>query len=106
MGTSCTQKLVAPRRAIATDDVDFAIGIVQRRNQVVQQVEQARIKVTNISSAVVSQIVIECRQGFRHVGRAAPVHDVEPLVGVSMEKAKPVFGGCRSSSRSALRTSE
>src|SRR6516164_10680521 len=107
MGASGTQNFVAPKRAITTDYVDFASGIVQRRNQVVQQVEQARIKVTNISCAMVAKIVVKCCQRFRHVGRAAPVNDVEPLVGVSMEKAKPVFGGCGSGVfRSALITRE
>jgi hypothetical protein len=53
------QEFVAPGRTVAANHVDFTTGIAERRGQVVEQVEKARIEMTHISGTVVAQIMIE-----------------------------------------------
>ncbi len=50
---SMPQKLVAPRRAISADNIDLAIDVVTGRGQIVEQVEQAGIDVTDLTGAMV-----------------------------------------------------
>ena len=48
------QEFVAPRRAAAANHVDFTTGIAERRGQIVEKVEEAKIKMAYISSAVIA----------------------------------------------------
>jgi hypothetical protein len=44
-----------------------------------------------LSCTMIAEIVGELGQSFRQVILAAPINDIEPLVGVGVIKAKPVF---------------
>jgi hypothetical protein len=59
-----TQEFIAPWSAVPTDNVDLAAGIVQRRGQVVEQVEQVGIEMTYLSRTMVAEIVVERGQRF------------------------------------------
>jgi hypothetical protein len=48
------QEFIAPGRTVAANHIDFTTGIVERRGQVVEKVEQARIEMTHISGTVVA----------------------------------------------------
>ena len=91
VGAAGTQEFVAPGRAVSTDNVDLTAGIVQRRGQVVEEVEQVGIKMTYFSRAMVAEIVVELGQRFWYVIFATPVNDIESFIGMGMVKAKPVF---------------
>ena len=86
------QELIAPGRAISTDHVDLAAGVVQVNGEIGEQIEETRIEVMDVSGAVVAEKVIELVQGFREVGVAALVDDVEMLTGVSVIEAEPLLG--------------
>ena len=50
-----------------------------------------------LSRAMVAEIVVELGQRFWYVIFAAPVNNIESLIGVGVVKAKPVFrleGAC------------
>lgn len=86
-----TQEFVARWRAVSTDDIDLAAVIVNGRCQVVEQVEQVGIEMVHISRAAVAEVVVEFGQGFRQVTLAAPVDNIESLVGMGVVEAKAVF---------------
>jgi hypothetical protein len=56
-----------------------------------EQVEDARIIVVDISGAVVAQKIIESLKRFRDVLIALAIQDIQPLARVRMEKPQPVF---------------
>lgn len=88
---SVPQILVAPRRAVSTDDINLAIAVMKRSGQVVKQVEQARIKVVDITGAMIPKKAIQLRQGLLRVGVAPAIYEVESLAGVGMIEAQPIF---------------
>ena len=55
MRAAGTQEFVAPWRAVPTDNVDLAAGIVQGHSQFVEQVEQTGIEMTYLSSTMVAR---------------------------------------------------
>jgi hypothetical protein len=55
MRAAGTQEFVAPWRSVSANNVDLTAGIVQGRDQVVEQVEQVRIEVTYLSSTMVAE---------------------------------------------------
>ena len=69
------QEFVAPGRAVAADHIDLKIGIPQCGHQVVEQVEYAGIVFMNVARAVVPQITVQARQGFRIVAFPIAVSD-------------------------------
>ena len=85
------QEFVAPGRTGATNHIDFTTGIAERRRQVVEQVEEARIEMAHISGTVVAQIMVELVQRFGDVLITATIDDIQPLAGVSVIEVQPVF---------------
>src|ERR1700746_3617923 len=61
------EKFIAPRRAVAADDINLKIGIPERSGQVVQKIEHPRIALMNFAGAVVAQIAVLARPRFRVV---------------------------------------
>jgi len=56
------QEFVAPGRAVSTDHVDLAAGIVERRGKVVEQIKQMGIEMTYLSGTMVAEIMVELGQ--------------------------------------------
>jgi len=54
-----TQEFVAPWRTVAANHIDFTTGIAERRRQLVEKVEEARIEMAHISGTVVAQVMVE-----------------------------------------------
>ena len=84
------QELVAPRRAVAADDINLEIGIPEFGREVVQQVEHPRIIFMNLAGAVVAQIVVQLRQRFWIIAGAVTVDDIQTLASVSVKKMQAV----------------
>ena len=92
------QKFVAPGRTVAANHIDFTAGIAERRGQIVEQVEKMRIVMMHISGTVIAEKMVEFVQRCGNVLITATVDDIQPLVGVSVIEAEPVFasgGSCR-----------
>ena len=85
------QKFVAPGCTVAANHIDFTSGIAERRDQVVEKVEEARIEMADIFSTVIPQKIIELIQRFRNVLITAAIDDIQPLARVSVIEAEPVF---------------
>lgn len=85
-----TKKFVAPGRAVAADDVDFKIGIPECSRQVVEQVKYPRIIFMNLAGAMVAQITVQARQGFRIVAFPIAVDDGQTLASVGVEKMQTI----------------
>jgi len=53
------QEFIAPWRAVAANHIDFAIGIAERRGQVVEKIEEVGIEVAHISGTMIAQKMVE-----------------------------------------------
>src|SRR5689334_21590838 len=91
MRAAGTQEFVARWRAVSAKNVDVAAGIIHGRSQVIKQVEQVGIEMTYLSRAMIAEIMIDLGQCLRQISFAAPIYDIEPLVGVGVIKTEPVF---------------
>src|ERR1700729_2907251 len=85
------QEFVAPGRTVAANHIDFTTGIVERRGQVVDKVEEARIEMADISSTVVAQKMVEVVKRFGDVLITATIDDIQPLARVSVIEAEPIL---------------
>ena len=90
--TTSAQEFVAPGSTVAADHIDLTTGIAERRGQVVEKVEEARIEMTHISGAVIAQIMVELVERFGDVSITAAMNDIQPLTRVSVIEAEPVLG--------------
>src|SRR5580765_6121239 len=84
------QELIAPRRAVAADDINLEIRIPEFGREVVQQVEHPRIIFMNLAGAVVAQIMVQLRQRFWIIAGAVTVNDIQTLASVSVKKMQAV----------------
>jgi hypothetical protein len=85
-----TKPLIAPGRPVTADYVDFGVGTTQSGRQIVEQIEDARIVLMNIASAVIAKKVVELRKSRRIVAVAVAIDDVQVLAGVGVEEMKAV----------------
>lgn len=90
--TMSAEKFVAPRRAIAANDINFSIGPSNGSGQVVKEVEHSRIVVVNVTGAMIAKIFIESGQSFRNIKVTLPIDNVESFAGVRVEKVQAIFG--------------
>jgi len=74
------QIFIAPRRPVATDDVDLGIGPAQ-----------AGIIVMDVARAMISQEVIETIQCLGQILTVSAIHDVQSLAGVRVKEGEPRF---------------
>src|SRR5262249_36788352 len=88
---ACTQEFVAPWRAVPANHIDFTTGIPERSGKVVEKIEEARIEMPDISGTVVPQKMVEPLEGVGDVLITATIDDIQPLPGVRVIKAQPIF---------------
>ena len=93
VGAAGAEEFVGLRGAVAADHVDFTPRIVHRLGQVIQQVKQSGIEVMNIAGAVIAQKMVQPVERRGQIRIAAAIDDIQPLVGVGVIKAEPVFAG-------------
>ena len=74
---SGAEEVVAPRRAVAADDVDHAVRPAERGHQRMEHVEFLRIVAADVLGAVIAQEVVQLIQRARKVGVADAVYDVD-----------------------------
>ncbi len=84
------KEFVAPGRSLAADHINFKIGIPESGNQVVEQVEYPGIILMNFAGAVVAQITVQPRQGFRIVAVTVAVDDCQALSSVAVEEVQTI----------------
>src|SRR5215831_18130483 len=82
--------LVAPRRPVAANHVNFGGGPCQGNSKIMEQIQHPRIVLVNLASPVVTQIVIDPRQSTDIVHVPMTVLDVEPFPGVGVKETKAV----------------
>ena len=87
-----TEIVVAPRSAIAADDIDDAVGMAEAGHQIVEQIELPDVIVLDVSGAMVSEEVVELRDSFGNVVVANTVDDVDALTGVQVIQMQAVAG--------------
>jgi len=101
-GRASAEELVAPRAAIATDDVDFRAGTAERSGKIGEDVENVGIVMFDGASAVVPQEMVESLFSLRQKSVATAIGDINPLARVRMVEAKTVFLGGRMSRRGVV----
>jgi len=84
------EEFVAPRSAIATEDVDLKVRIPECGSQVVEQVEHSRVALVNCAGPVVAQITVEANVGILIVSLTIAVDDVEVLSRMCVERPQAV----------------
>jgi len=77
-----TKKLVAPGCAVPANDVNFSVGTPHSRRQILQDVKDLGIEMMNLARAMVSEKIVELRDGVSNVLIPSAVHDIEPLARV------------------------
>lgn len=85
------QKLIAPRRPIAADDINFRIRLPKLGSQVVEQVEYSRIVMVDVAGAVITKIFVESCQSFREIAVTPPIDNVKAFAGVRVEQPKAII---------------
>jgi len=86
-----TEELIAPRGAIATDDVDLGVGAAEGSGKIRKNVEDMRIVVLDVTSAVIAQEMVELIFGLREEIISAAIDNIDALAGVRVVEAKMVF---------------
>ena len=85
-----TEPLVAPRSSVATHNVDFCVRTTERRRQVVEQIEDARIVLMHVAGPVIAKKMVQLGKSSGIIAVAVPVNDVEMLASVGMEEMKAI----------------
>jgi hypothetical protein len=85
------QKFVAPRRAIAANDVDLGVESSKFGLQIVKEIEDSRIKVANVSCPPISQIGIQFRKRLRNVVGSATINNIKSLSTMSVKEPQLIF---------------
>ena len=89
-----SQECVAPRSAIAANDVDFGVRSPQLLLDRLKQIELARIIGVHVARAVVTQEVVQARQGARDIPITDPVDDIDALARMGVKQAQPMLLSC------------
>ncbi len=93
-GGGAAKEFVAPRSAVAADDINLSAGTAEGRGKVVQQIEKPRVQLGYVTGSVVAQKMIQPVDRVREIGIAPLVHDVDALIGVQMEERQaPLLDG-------------
>ena len=88
-----TEKAIAPRRAIAANDVDLAVNVPQLGQQVMQEIELSDVIVLLVTCTVVAKKMVQRRNAFRKILIAYPVNHIQMFSGVKVKEAKPIRAG-------------
>lgn len=90
-----TQVVVAPRSAVAADDVDLTVGVPEANHQIMQKVEFPDVVILHVAGAVIAKKVIELRDGIGQIVISNAIDDIDSFSRVKVIKAQPVlFGAC------------
>ena len=84
LGAASAKEVVTPRRAVAADDVDKAVGAPERGHQRVEDVELLRIVAADVLRSMIAQKVIELVERLGNVGISHAIDDVDVFPGVEM----------------------
>jgi hypothetical protein len=85
-GSCATQKFIAPRRPVTANNIDLSARPMERFVQVMQQVEKTLVQLTDGTSAMIAEKVIEAIDCIRVVHVSTSIHEIDALVRVQMEE--------------------
>ena len=57
------EKLIAPGRPVAANDVDFGFGLPNGDGQIVQQVKNAPVQLNHVAGAMIAQKLVQVIDG-------------------------------------------
>ena len=80
------------RRPVPAYDFNLPIGMSHGTNYIVQQIENAGVVLTDVTRPVVTQVLIDSRQGCGIVHIASTIHNVKPLLRVDVVKVELING--------------
>jgi len=86
------QVLIRVRRPVPAYDFNLPIGMSHSTNYIVQQIENAGVVLTDVTRPVVTQVLIDSRQGCGIVHIASTIHNVKPLLRVDVVKVELIYG--------------
>jgi len=86
------QVLIRVRRPVPAYDFNLPIGMSHGTNYIVQQIENAGVVLTDVTRPVVTQVLIDSRQGCQIVHIASTIHNVKPLLRVDVVKVELING--------------
>lgn len=89
---AAAEKVVAPRRPISADHIDFGILAAHAGGEVVQQIKQPRIELMHCAGAMVAEKGIQLLDRRGNVLVTPAIDDIEPLVGMRVIQPKTVGG--------------
>lgn len=92
VGVTGTQEFVGLWSAVSADYIDLVVGLADRCEQVVKQVEDVRVVVVNLAATPVAEEVVKPIESAGEISIAAAIDDVDALIGVGVEEAQPVLG--------------
>ena len=93
------EQFIAPRRAVAANDIDLIVGMSDFRLDIAKQIKQPRIVMEYVSSPPIFQKFIKARESFWNVTVSSAIDNIEPLSSMHVEKPQPIFwtrGNCSS----------
>ena len=90
-GRAGAKEFIAPRGAVAADDVNFGVGAAEGSGKIRKNVEDMRIVVLDVTSAVIAQEMVELIFGLREEIISAAIDNIDALAGVRVVEAKMVF---------------
>jgi hypothetical protein len=81
-----SEVLIAPRRPVAANNLNFGVLTSKGNSDFAKQIKNPRIVVVNLAGTVVTQAMIDLRDGAGIVGAPVTVLDVKPFTGVRVKK--------------------
>ena len=83
--------LIAFRRSISADDVNFGVGAANGSGCIQHNIENPRIVVMHFSCAGIAEEMVKLRQSLWNVGIAMAIHDIQMLPRMSVKEPQMAF---------------
>src|SRR5258708_3146608 len=75
---------IAPRSAIAANNLNFSSGFSYGDSEIVEQIEQTWINRVDVPGAMVAQKMFQLVHGLRHILVPDAINNVNALIGVGV----------------------
>jgi len=75
-GRAGAKEFIAPRGAVAADDVNFGVGAAEGSGEIGENVEDAGVVMLDVAGSVVPEEMVELFFGFGKIVVAATINDV------------------------------
>lgn len=82
---------IAPWRPVTAHDINLRVRTSQCDRQIVKQIEDTRIVLVNVASAMIAQVMIDERQRLGIISIPVPIDDFEPFPSVGVKEMKTIW---------------